>query len=216
MEREEEIVKKLSNIESYLGELLSWIKLENRATVQSLLHSEIDTDQKRRVFELLDGKRSQKEIAEAVGVSTRSIFNWLKRWQQTGLVVPSLAAPGKVQRLVSLEDYGFGTYNSKEILEKETLIEDGEIDAGRLKKILSDRKVFPYQSDIGAFAGPILETNFNEYTTIDQLISKVTDVYESSPKFKQRLFVQALEQRLRQEGTSFQDYFESWERQIRG
>ena len=72
--------------------------------VRQILEKELDTNEKRQVYELTDGTRSRREIAKITGISDDTIQGWWDRWVSKGLLRkdPRTGRPHKVLCLQEL------------------------------------------------------------------------------------------------------------------
>lgn len=92
---------------SLLREILKWIRFAGMKEVKAALSTALDTDQKKLVYQLSDGKASSSEIAKVGGVSDWTVRNWWKIWAKTGIVEPLKAGRGeRYMRSFDLEDFG--------------------------------------------------------------------------------------------------------------
>lgn len=57
--------------------------------IKTLLNAELDSAEKRKVYDLTDGIKSVREIAELTGVNISSISRWSQRWEKLGIIVES-------------------------------------------------------------------------------------------------------------------------------
>jgi Trp operon repressor len=104
-----EEVRLLHEIASKLDLLVAMSQIANRQTVFSLLASELDSKQKRDVYELLDGSNSIRDIANSTGVNIASISRWSQRWEKLGLVLQeaSGSSPERRRRVFDLSIFLF-------------------------------------------------------------------------------------------------------------
>lgn len=68
-----------------LEEILKWIKFEGRIKAKEIFSSELDTDTKKLVYELSDGK-SSADIAKTVKVSAPTVRDYWHRWAEKGMM----------------------------------------------------------------------------------------------------------------------------------
>jgi len=68
-----------------LKEILKWVRLAGLKEVTSVLISELDTDQKKQVYQMSDGSNTRAEIIKVTGVSAGSISGYWKKWANMGL-----------------------------------------------------------------------------------------------------------------------------------
>ena len=89
-----------------LEETVMWLRFMNLPKLREVLLKELDTDAKRRAYDMTDGGKSRREIAQAVGTSDDNVQNWWERWYELAIVKPSKAYAGRPERIVKLEDLG--------------------------------------------------------------------------------------------------------------
>lgn len=178
--KDEEIIQKLANIESRLNELVDFVRLQNFPQLKQVLEIELDTSSKRIVFELVDGHRSQREIASQSGIAQKTVSNWLRRWQQSGIVVHNGMAQSKLRKIVSLEDIGISVPDNKDSKVEEDGNDDFSLDVDKLRAALNDKRVFPEPPDISKFAEPILEKEFSRVESRDHVIREVVAAFQNS------------------------------------
>ena len=99
------MLDKEDNIVELLEEILLWTKYDFLEIKQKMIEH-LDTDDKKIVYQLSDGKRSSYDIAEFITASRRSISNWWQRWFELGLVKQTEKYEGRYKRLVSLTEMG--------------------------------------------------------------------------------------------------------------
>jgi hypothetical protein len=89
-----------------LEELVRWTKVTSMPHVKTLLMEVLSTPEERIAFQESDGK-SSKEVAEHVGVSSRTITNWWKLWIKAGIAEAVPVRGGqRAVRVFSLDDFG--------------------------------------------------------------------------------------------------------------
>lgn len=99
----EEVLKKLD-------ELIFWTKFSTMSTFIPTLRNALRDDIDKLVYELSDGEKTTRDIAEIVTKSGRklshvTVSNMWERWQQQNLVIPA-DRKGRFKRVVSLESIG--------------------------------------------------------------------------------------------------------------
>ena len=97
--------EKLDRIIVLLEEILKWTKFEGNQRVKEILLDELDTDTKKIVYELSDG-RSSPEIAKEVDVTDKTIREWWKRWGKRMLTEVHPNHPKRFRKVFSLGDFG--------------------------------------------------------------------------------------------------------------
>lgn len=69
-----------------LEELLAWTRFAHTEGLRGLLRTELSERASFIAFQLSDGSRSQREVAEAAGVSQPTISRWWARWSRQGIM----------------------------------------------------------------------------------------------------------------------------------
>jgi Trp operon repressor len=95
----------LKEISEKLTELVTIASLANRAEVSRILSTEIDSKEKRLVYELLDGNRSVREISAATAVNISTISKWSQRWAQVGIISEESGVQGRRKKIFDLDGY---------------------------------------------------------------------------------------------------------------
>lgn len=91
-------------------ELIFWTKFSAMSTFIPVLRNALRDDIDKLVYELSDGERTTRDIAEIVTKSGRklghvTVTNMWEKWQQQNLVIPA-GRKGRFKRVVSLESIG--------------------------------------------------------------------------------------------------------------
>lgn len=120
--------EKLDRIIELLEEILKWTRFEGNQRVKEVLLHELDTDAKKIVYELSDG-RSSPEIAKVVDFIDETIRNWWKKWAKRGLTEVHPDYKLRFRKIFSLGDFGI------EVPE----IENGERTAGLAENTKSEK-----------------------------------------------------------------------------
>lgn len=90
-----------------LREILKWIKFSGMKGVKEVLLPELDTDEKKWVYQLSDGTRAIAKINKITGVSAGAIFSYWKKWVKLGLGETIAVRRGdRFVRSFDLEDFG--------------------------------------------------------------------------------------------------------------
>lgn len=102
-------------IVSLLQELINMYKLVNKPIIVQRLEEELADPKQKLIYELSNGERSAREIAESVGkVSHTTVTNYWKQWAKKGLMAPAQRV-GRYKHTVDLKEYGLDSYeNDKE------------------------------------------------------------------------------------------------------
>lgn len=114
-----EDVGNLNRVEDLLEQILAWTRVGMYAAAKEALSAEFREAPRgaRLAYELLDGKRTQKDVLELCGkkfndpkvFSKSTLSNWVGKWERLGLIKKE----GQPKKLFSLEDF-----NLAEPLEK--------------------------------------------------------------------------------------------------
>jgi hypothetical protein len=73
-------------IVSLLEELVAWTRFSAREGLKSTLQDVLADPKHFRAYELTDGTRTQKQVAESVGLSQPAVSNLWQRWRRLGIV----------------------------------------------------------------------------------------------------------------------------------
>lgn len=107
-----------------LKEILKWIRFSNIREVRTVLMSILDTEQKRLIYKLSDGKRGSIEIGKTAKVGASTVRRYWQSWARLGIMEPVSVRGGlRYERIFELEDFGFAIPQIKGI-PKEELEED--------------------------------------------------------------------------------------------
>jgi hypothetical protein len=117
---------------SLLKEILKWLKFAGMKEVKAVLTSELDSDQKKLVYQLSDGTKTNAEINKISGVSTGSISGYWKKWLKLGLGETKAVTGGdRFVRAFDLEDFGITVPQG--IIKKSEESKDKEAPKGEMK-----------------------------------------------------------------------------------
>jgi len=95
--------------EEILEEMLRWLRFtgmqEARDVIDDALTNEDEDKEhdKRIAYELTDGTRSQRNIAEHISFSYRTVGRWQEQWAKLGIIDKR---DGNYEHLIALEDLG--------------------------------------------------------------------------------------------------------------
>ena len=100
-------IQLLEEIATVLQELMNVTKVTSYVEIKRLLFDELDTREKRWVYDLTDGKKSVRDISKATGVNISSISKWSQIWEGIGIIVESRESdvPGRREKLFELDAY---------------------------------------------------------------------------------------------------------------
>jgi hypothetical protein len=102
-----EELRVLKNIENKLDQLLMWTRFAGMQQLRTILAQNLTKDLEMLIYELSDGERSTREIAELSGVgSNATVTNYWRKWSRLGIVEPSEIRQGRFRRICSLEEVG--------------------------------------------------------------------------------------------------------------
>lgn len=100
-------------IVSLLCELVNMYKLVNKPVIAQRLEEELADPKQRLIYELSNGERGAREIAEKVEkVSHTTVTNYWKQWAKKGLMIPAQRV-GRYMHAVDLKEYGLDSYESE-------------------------------------------------------------------------------------------------------
>lgn len=106
-----EDTKLLRKICNELGEIKSWVKLSGLPVLRRTVQENLRDDESKLVYELSDGKRSTRKIAEELrkigkAITHGTVANMWRRWAAAGIVEPSEQYQGRFRKVASLESLG--------------------------------------------------------------------------------------------------------------
>ena len=98
----------LQEISLSIQELVRLTRIMSYPTVKQLLETALDTDQKRSVYQHLDGIKTVSSIQKQTGVNSRYISEWGQEWEKIGIVESSTISErkGRRQKLFDLSNFG--------------------------------------------------------------------------------------------------------------
>jgi DNA-binding MarR family transcriptional regulator len=95
-----------------LQKLVIYTKLANYDNIRSRLLGILNTDDKKRVFEVTNGENSVRDIQTETGVHKDTVSSWWNDWQKEGIVQESEKRRGRRCKVLSLLDFGIEVPNS--------------------------------------------------------------------------------------------------------
>lgn len=106
-----ENVDLLKEILGELREIKYWAKVSGLPVIRRAAHDNLRDDESKLVYDLSDGQRSTREIAEELKKSGKTIThttvaNMWKRWAAVSLVESSERYQGRFRKVASLESFG--------------------------------------------------------------------------------------------------------------
>ena len=97
----------MKNIESKLEELLKWTRIATKQQIRPFISKNLETDMETAIYELSDGSRSTRDIAQILGkVSHVTVSRYWKKWGNLSIVEPSPTYQGRYKKICSLEEVG--------------------------------------------------------------------------------------------------------------
>lgn len=98
----------LQEMADSLRELVAWTRVIGYPTVKQMLETVLDSNEKRLVYHLTDGRRSIAEVQKLTGVNARFISEWGREWEKSGIVEQSRISKikGRRQKLFDLAVFG--------------------------------------------------------------------------------------------------------------
>ncbi|MCK4443486.1 MAG: helix-turn-helix domain-containing protein [Thermoplasmata archaeon] len=88
-----------------LREILKWTKFQGMQNVKQVLENTLDTDAKKLIYHLSDG-RSSPDIAAIAGVTSTTVRQYWKDWSAIGIVGLHPDYKKRFHRVFSLELVG--------------------------------------------------------------------------------------------------------------
>ena len=91
-----------------LKEILKWIKFSGMREVRTVLMGILDSEEKRLIYHLSDGKIGSVAISKAANVGATTVRRYWESWARTG-IVESIRVQGglRYKKAFALEDFGF-------------------------------------------------------------------------------------------------------------
>jgi hypothetical protein len=91
-----------------LKEMLKWLKFTGVKEVRAVMSNALETEQKRLIYHLSDGKRGTIEIGKAANVGSSTVGRYWEAWYRLGLMEPIPVQGGvRYKKSFELEDFGF-------------------------------------------------------------------------------------------------------------
>lgn len=91
-----------------LKEILKWIKVTSYNDVKQVLNTILETDAKKLIYQLSDGKNGQAEIVKKAKASPNSVSKYWQEWEKVGLGESKTVGKGiRFIRSFDLVDFGF-------------------------------------------------------------------------------------------------------------
>jgi hypothetical protein len=95
----------LQQITFYIQELVRLTRIMSYPTIKETLEITLNTEEKRLVYDLLDGNRKIVDIQLLSGVNISNISEWGQEWEKIGIVEPG-ARKGRRRKCFDLSMFG--------------------------------------------------------------------------------------------------------------
>jgi len=95
--------------EQILAELRSqtpWLRLLGIQALRPVLAQVLRNDRHRLAYELSDGNRTSRQVAEGAGVGAATVSRLWSEWIALGICMPSRQQAGRAEHLASLSSLG--------------------------------------------------------------------------------------------------------------
>jgi hypothetical protein len=115
-------------VEELLEELVAWARFANRQSLVSTLKATLSDDRHFAAYDLTDGTRTQREIANETGLGQSTVSGLWVRWKRMGL---AREKDGTVVHLVKPSDVGLErSINLRSTANSKTKLVDGRVPDG--------------------------------------------------------------------------------------
>ncbi len=95
-----------SDVVAELRAQTRWLRLLGLQALRPLLTQVLATGKQKIVYELSDGKRTSRQIAQEAGVGAGSVSRLWAGWIAVGICTESREHPGRAEHLASLTSIG--------------------------------------------------------------------------------------------------------------
>lgn len=134
-----DIWKKLDEHEKILRDIGRWLRFQNIGKLKEILEAELDTDEKKVVFENTDGEKGIRDISGVSRTPPKTVYNWWQKWFRLGIVEPSEAYQGRLKKICSLDDVGINIpkilgVNNKAVQDAKNATEDEKPEGMTMKE----------------------------------------------------------------------------------
>jgi len=94
-----------------LKDQTKWLKFLALPKLKEILESFLDSDLKRRIYNLSDGEKSSHQVVEelekkGLKVSDQTVRNYWKNWSSIGIVVQSDKHEARYKKIINLDEIG--------------------------------------------------------------------------------------------------------------
>lgn len=108
---DDEILNELKKQTKLLKEHNNWLKFLALPKFKEIIISTLDSEKKKHVYELSDGKNSSPKISqklsdEGISISDQAVRDYWKNWFSLGIVIPSKEYEKRYQKIIDLEELG--------------------------------------------------------------------------------------------------------------
>jgi predicted transcriptional regulator len=98
-----------------LKEQTKWLRFLAIPQLKKLMEETLITKEQKRIYDLSDGNVStqsiqKKLLAEGLKVSHMTVYNYWRRWNALGLVIPSEKYAGRFEKIISLQQLNIEPY----------------------------------------------------------------------------------------------------------
>jgi DNA-binding transcriptional MocR family regulator len=87
-----------------LREQTRWLRFLGLQALAPALESTLKSDSERSAYDVSDGTRSTRAVADMVGVSQKTISNWWQKWASAGIATTD--PTGRAAHMASLRSAG--------------------------------------------------------------------------------------------------------------
>jgi hypothetical protein len=85
-------------------EILKWVRIQGQPTARAALQAALPEPSHRKIYQSLNGKQTQKQLAETSKTSQPTISRLIAAWQRAGVV--DEVSPGRYMRTFDLTSLG--------------------------------------------------------------------------------------------------------------
>src|SRR5688572_33057727 len=97
---------KLDVVIDKLNQLIFWLKFSNLEAAKEYFTKVLDTDRKREIYQLTDG-RSIADISRAINVKSKSMVpDLFADWTAKGILIESPKVKGRKTKVIDLKELG--------------------------------------------------------------------------------------------------------------
>ena len=89
---------------SVVKEILKWVRIQAQPIAKSRIESALPESAHRRLYQALDGKQTQGQLAESLKTSQPTVSRLISSWVRAGIAEE--CSPGKYIRSFDLNDLG--------------------------------------------------------------------------------------------------------------